>query len=266
MTWEPLSRGHLYAGDAIEGLAEWQGGPARCVIADPPYFRVKTGEEWDNLWSTEEDYLDWTAAWVKSAARHLAPDGIFYIFGQPGKREHVWLKLCARLVEQMAFHDLIVWDRAVGYNERRDSFTPQFEMILALRHADADKVFFDKDAVRIPYEEKTIQDYLRDKRYKDKEAREKHLRKGKFATNILRVPSLKGQSGEKVGHPTQKPIQLIEKLVCSSSEPGDLVLDPFLGSGTTAVCSERHGRKWFGAEVSEDYAQICRTRLTEVLL
>jgi len=261
MSWQQVSQGHLYCGDVLEGLARWSGGRARCVIADPPYFQVQTGEAWDNSWPSEEAYLDWTASWVKAAALHLAPDGLLYLFGQPGKREHVFLKLCARLLEQMAFHDLIIWDRAVGYNERRDSFTPQFEMILALRHADADAVFFNKDAVRIPYDEKTIQEYLRDKRYKDKEARETHLRKGKFATNILRVPSLKGQSKEKAGHPTQKPLALIEKLVLSSSEPGDLVLDPFLGSGTTAVCCEEHGRGWFGTEEHPPYANLCRQRL-----
>ncbi|MGE9290716.1 MAG: DNA-methyltransferase, partial [Puniceicoccales bacterium] len=231
--WDDLSRGKFYPGDVFEGLSSWTGQPAQCVIADPPYFQVQTKQEWDNLWASEDDYLDWSAKWVRASAQHLAPDGILYIFGQPGKREHAWIKLCARLVEIMAFHDLIVWDRAVGYNERRDSFTPQFEMILALRHTDADKVYFDKDAVRIPYDEKTIQTYLRDKRYKDKEAREKHLRRGKYATNILRTPSLKGMSKEKVGHPTQKPISLIDQLIRSSSRPGDWVLDPFLGSGTT---------------------------------
>ncbi|MBC2600887.1 DNA-methyltransferase [Puniceicoccus vermicola] len=259
--WRDVSKGQLFQGDVFEGLAAWTGDKAQCIVADPPYFQVQTKEEWDNLWPDEEAYLDWTAQWVKAASQHLAPDGILYIFGQPGKREHVWLKVCAHLVDTLAFHDLIVWDRAVGYNERRDSFTPQFEMILALRHPEANKVFFDKDAVRIPYDEKTIQTYLRDNRYKDKEAREKHLRRGKYATNILRVPSLKGSSKEKIGHPTQKPISLIDQLIRSSSKPGDLVLDPFLGSGTTSVVCERTDRRWIGIESSGDYVQMTEERL-----
>ncbi len=261
--WQKISNGNLYHGDALQALTEWQGEKAQCIIADPPYFQVQTGEAWDNLWPTEEAYLQWTVRWVEASRRHLAADGLLYIFGQPGKREHVWLKLCARLVDHMAFHDLIVWDRAVGYNERRDSFTPQFEMILALRHLEATKVYFDKDAVRIPYDEKTIQTYLRDSRYKDKEAREMHLRKGKFATNILRVPSLKGTSKEKVGHPTQKPIQLIENIIRASSRPGDLILDPFLGSGTTAAASERTNRTWMGAESNDCYLSMIRKRLLQ---
>jgi len=151
----------------------------------------------------------------------------------------------------------------VGYNERRDSFTPQFEMILALRHPAAQKVFFDKHAVRIPYEEETIRKYLRDGRYKDKAARERHLRQGKFATNILRVPSLKGSSKEKAGHPSQKPLALVDMLVRSSSRPGDLILDPFLGSGTTGLAAFRTGRRWTGIESSPEYIRIALDRLAK---
>jgi site-specific DNA-methyltransferase (adenine-specific) len=65
-----------------------------------------------------------------------------------------------------------------------------------------------------------------------------HLLQGKFARNIISVPSLRGSSHEKVGHPCQKPIALILILLLLTTDPGDLVLDPFLGSGTTAVSNE----------------------------
>ena len=258
---EACGNGTLCGGDVLETFASWNRGAFQTIIADPPYFQVQTEEDWDNRWPGEDDYLAWCRLWVETAAAHLAPDGIFYIFGQPGKREHVWLHLCSELTRALAFHDLIIWDRAVGYNERRDSFTPQFEMILALRHPGSEKVFFDKDAVRTPYDEETIRKYSADKRYKDPVAREAHLRKGKYATNIIRVPSLKGNSKEKVGHPTQKPLALVDKLVRSSSRPGDLVLDPFLGSGTTAVACERTGRRWVGIEKDPTYLAMARKRV-----
>ena len=169
------------------------------------------------------------------------------------------------LAKEMQFHDMIIWDRAVGYNERYDSFTPQYEMVLALRHSANSTPYFDKDAVRLPYDEEKIQSYLRDKRYKDKDARELHLRKGKYATNILRVPSLKGSSKEKIGHPSQKPIALIEQLILSGSRKGDAVLDPFLGSGTTAAAAEELGRKWMGIELNADYCEITKRRLARIL-
>lgn len=156
---------------------------------------------------------------------------------------------------------MVIWDRAVGYNERRDSFTPAYEMCLMLKKTPTATAYFDKDAIRIPYDVTTIERYLKDPRYRNKEARKAHLLKGRYATNLIRVPSLKGSSKEKVGHPAQKPERLIEILVLSSSRPGDLVLDPFLGSGTTAVVCQRHGRSWLGIECPPAYCQMASARL-----
>ena len=261
----PLGNGEILAGDALNVLPTLASSEFQLIIADPPYFQVLLDESWDNTWESTDDYLDWTLKWVCECKRLLRPDGILYVFGQLGKREHVWLHVCSLLTKEMQFHDMIIWDRAVGYNERYDSFTPQYEMILALRHAGNSTPFFDKDAVRLQYDEDTIQTYLKDKRYKDMHARERHLRKGKYATNILRVPSLKGASKEKIGHPSQKPIALINQLILSASRKGDKVLDPFLGSGTTAASAEQLGRKWIGIELKPEYNEISRKRINGIL-
>ncbi|MDD5199511.1 MAG: site-specific DNA-methyltransferase [Terrimicrobiaceae bacterium] len=263
--WIGIGQGRIICADALEGLNEVADGSVQLIIADPPYFQVLVEHGWDNSWNGPEEYLAWTIEWVRACRRVLRGDGLLYVFGQLGKREHVWLHTCSLLAKEMQFHDMIIWDRAVGYNERSDSFTPQYEMILALRHAANAAPYFDKDAVRLPYEEDRIQSYLRDKRYKDKAARETHLRKGKYATNILRVPSLKGSSKEKIGHPSQKPIGLIHQLVRSSSRPGDTVLDPFLGSGTTAASCESLMRKWIGIESNKAYFEMARRRIEDTL-
>lgn len=260
-----VGHGEILAGDALEILPQLPANEFQLIIADPPYFQVLLEEKWDNTWKSPDDYLDWTLKWVRECKRLLRPDGLLYIFGQLGKREHVWLHVCSMLAKEMQFHDMIIWDRAVGYNERYDSFTPQYEMVLALRQAANSQPYFDKDAVRLPYEEDKIQTYLRDKRYKDKDARELHLRKGKYATNILRVPSLKGASKEKIGHPSQKPIALINHLILSSTRKGDAVLDPFLGSGTTAASAEELGRRWTGVELSPMYREIAEKRIAGIL-
>lgn len=259
-----LGAGEIFRGDALRVLPTLPSGQYQMIVADPPYFQVLLDEEWDNSWRNPDEYLAWTQSWVQECRRVLRPDGLLYIFGQLGKREHVWLHACSMLAKEMQFHDMIVWDRAVGYNERSDSFTPQYEMILVLRQADSSP-YFNKDAVRLPYDEDKIQTYLRDSRYKDKEARERHLRKGKYATNILRVPSLKGPSKEKVGHPSQKPLALINQLIAASTKPGDFILDPFLGSGTTAAAAQALGRRWTGIESDPRYVEISRKRLTGLL-
>jgi excisionase family DNA binding protein len=260
-----VGSGYIYQGDAIEVMQQIDEGSVQAIVADPPYFQVLLEEEWDNTWASSDEYLEWTLKWVRGCRRVLRPDGLLYIFGQLGKREHVWLHTCALLAKEMQFHDMIIWDRAVGYNERHDSFTPQYEMILVLRQDANSKPYFNKDAVRIQYDEEKIQSYLRDKRYKDKAAREEHLRKGKYATNILRVPSLKGSSNEKVGHPSQKPIALIDQIIAASSSKGDWILDPFLGSGTTGEAAQRSGRRWIGIEKKNDYVKIAEQRISRLL-
>jgi site-specific DNA-methyltransferase (adenine-specific) len=249
----------IILGDAIAELKKLPNACAQSIIADPPYFNVLENEAWDTQWKTAADYLAWCEKWVAQAIRVLRDDGLAFIFGQLGKREHTFLHLMSRLSQKHQFHDLIIWDRAVGYDERRDSFTPQYEMVLVLRKGE--KAKFNKDAVRIPYDEATIATYLRDKRYKDMGARKAHLNKGKYATNIFRVPSLKGNSKEKCGHPSQKPLDLIEKLVLCSTDAGDLVLDPFLGSGTTAAAAQKLKRRWLGIEKNSNYIRIAQKRL-----
>jgi len=259
-----VGRGQIIQGDCCQALDLLPEASCQSIIADPPYFKVLTSEDWDNAWKTEADYMEWTREWVKKARRMLRGDGLLFIFGQLGKREHVWIHLCSLLCREMQFHDMVIWDRVVGYNDRRDSFTPQYEMALVLRQSATAEPYFDKDAVRIPYDEATIQSYLRDKRYKDRTARERHLRKGKYATNILRFPSLKGSSREKIGHPSQKPIELIKALILASSQPGDMIVDPFLGSGTTAAAAEILGRQWIGIEKEAKYVDLSIQRISKI--
>lgn len=253
----------IYHGDSQKILETLTPSSFQAIIADPPYFQVLLEENWDNQWQTENEYLEWTEDWIKKSAPLLKTDGLFFIFGQLGKREHLWLHVCSQAARILQFHDMLIWDRAVGYNERYDSFTPCYEMILVLRKSKDARVFFDKDAVRRAYDDETIAQYLKDKRYKNLDARREHLEKGKYATNILRVPSLKGSSKEKVGHPSQKPLKLIEMLVLSATRETDTVLDPFLGSGTTAVVCQNLNRNFVGIEIDENYVRIAKNRLRE---
>lgn len=249
----------ILTGDATKELRKLPESCAQAIIADPPYFNVLTKQDWDTQWAAANEYLAWSKTWVAEAMRVLRDDGLCFIFGQLGKREHVFIHLMSELCRTHQFHDLLIWDRAVGYNERRDSFTPAYEMILVLRKGGKTK--FNKGAVRESYSPEKIQSYLRDKRYKDRDARMKHLLAGKYATNLLRVPSLKGSSKEKCGHPSQKPVELISKLIACSTDAGDMVLDPFLGSGTSAVVAQALGRRWLGIENNPLYVELARQRL-----
>ena len=256
-----MTTDRVICGDAVVEMQRIESESVQLVIADPPYYNVLVEQDWDTRWGAVEEYLAWSRTWVAEAMRVLRDDGLCFIFGQPGKREHVFIHLMSELCRLYRFHDLVIWDRAVGYNERRDSFTPAYEMVLVLRKGAEPK--FNKGAVREPYTKEKIATYLRDKRYKDRDARMKHLQAGKFATNILRVPSLKGASKEKCGHPSQKPMDLITKLVACATDPGDLVLDPFLGSGTTAAAAKALGRRWIGIEMDSAFVELAEQRLVD---
>ena len=249
----------IIGGDCIAEMKNLPPQSARLIIADPPYYNVLVGEDWDTAWQSEREYLSWTKQWMRQAMRLLMPGGLLYCFGQLGKREHVMLHLMSQASRGYEFHDLIIWDRVVGYSNRCDSFTPAYEMILVMRKAG--EVCFNKGEVRETYTPPTIAQYAKDKRYKNPDRRLQHLQKGKYATNLWRIPSLKGASKEKVGHPSQKPEALIERIIRSSSNPNDLVIDPFLGSGTTAVVAQRLERRWIGIEASPDYVALARKRI-----
>jgi site-specific DNA-methyltransferase (adenine-specific) len=196
-----MKKDQILHDDALAGLRPLAAASVQLVVAAPPYFRV-LDRAWDRQWPAAPAYLDWSLAWLAEAMRVLHEDGLLYCFGQLGKREHTFLHLMSKAARRWQFHDLLTWDRAVGYNVRRDSFTPATELILVLRKSARPK--FHKSAVRESYDAATVKEYLRDKRYQNLAARRRHLAAGKFATNLWRIPSLKGNSNEKCGHPTQK--------------------------------------------------------------
>jgi len=102
----------IYQGDILEELKKFEHRTFQAIIADPPYFQVLE-HDWDNQWKSEGEYLKWTQHWVHTAGEKLRDDGLFYIFGQLGKREHVWLHVCSLAARTLQFHDMIIWDRGL---------------------------------------------------------------------------------------------------------------------------------------------------------
>jgi DNA modification methylase len=203
------------------------------VICDPPY-NINVAA-WDDL----EHYVDWAGQWLREVERVLLPSGNFVLFGglqyqgEAGGGDLLSLMGWMRRHSGMRLANLIIWTYTNGMGAQR-FFANRHEEIAWF--ASTPKYYFDLDAVRLPLDPKVREIYKRDKRLNPES-----LDKGINPTNVWKIPRLNGNSKERVGHPTQKPRQLIERLVRSLSFPGSTVLDFFAGSGVTArVAIETH--------------------------
>lgn len=227
-----LSMHALYTQDAIEFLKKMPDNSVQLILIDPPY-----NLEMD-IWDSFPDYLEWSKQWIDHIFRILKDTGNCVIFGgfqfQDLKHGDLLEVLhYARHNTKLRLINLIIWYYKNGISARR---------FFANRHEEAiwlsktNKYYFDLDAVRLPYDEKAKASALKDKRLIPE-----NVEKGKNPTNVWEIGRLNGNSTERVGHPTQKPLELIRRFVRSLSYEGSLVLDFFAGSGTTGrVCIEEN--------------------------
>jgi site-specific DNA-methyltransferase (adenine-specific) len=170
----------------------------------------------------------------------LAPSGNLAIFGglqyqaEAGGGDLLTILNYMRQSSPLRLVNLIVWTYANGMSAHR-FFANRHEEIAWF--GKTARYYFDLDAVREPFDEETKAAYKRDKRL-----RPESIEKGKNPTNVWRIGRLNGNSHERVGHPTQKPHAVVQRLVRALSYPGSTVLDFFAGSGVTARVAIEEGR------------------------
>ncbi len=220
----------IFVQDAIKFLKTLPDSSIQLVLIDPPYNLDL--EAWDSF----ENYLDWAKGWLDQIYRVLSDSGNCVIFGgfqyqDLKKGDLLEILHYTRHHTDLRFVNLVIWYYKNGISAHR---------FFANRHEEAiwlsktKKYYFDLDAVRIPFDEATKKIYKRDKRLNPES-----IDKGKNPTNVWEVGRLNGNSVERVGHATQKPVELIRRFIRGLSYEGSIVLDFFAGSGTTArVCIE----------------------------
>ncbi|MFC5427533.1 DNA-methyltransferase [Paraburkholderia denitrificans] len=221
------------------------------IVADPPYGLGKDyGNDSDKR--SGEDFLAWTCEWLELAIPKLKPSGSLYVFctWQYAPEIFVFLKSKLTMINE------IVWDRRVpsmGGTTRR--FTSVHDNIGFF--AVSKNYYFDLDPVRIPYDAVT-------KKARSRKIFEgsRWLELGYNPKDVWSVSRLHRQHAERVDHPTQKPLEIVERMVLASCPPGGRVLDPFMGSGTTAVACARQKREFVGYEINESYCAIARERVS----
>ena len=153
----------------------------------------------------------------------------------------------------------IIWDRRVpsmgGSTRKFSSVHDNIGFFAASRD-----YYFDLDSIRIPYDAQT-----KKARSRSIFVGKKWLEIGYNPKDLWSVSRLHRQDAEREDHPTQKPLAIIERILLASSPPGGLVLDPFMGSGTTAAAAAVRGRRFVGFELNSDYLAIARGRVAAAL-
>lgn len=240
----------LYQEDVLEGISKIPDGSIDLVVADPPYGLGKDyGNDSDRL--SGQAYLEWSERWMDAIVPKIAPRGSLYLFC-------TWQyspELFVMLKQRLTMINEIIWDRRVpsmGGTTRKYSSVHDNIGFFA-RQRD---YYFDLDPVRIPYDAETKKARSRP-RFEGK----KWLEVGYNPKDLWSVSRIHRQDPERADHPTQKPLEIVERMVLSSCPPGGLVLDPFTGSGTTAVACVRHGRRFVGYEMNPEYAELVRQRV-----
>jgi site-specific DNA-methyltransferase (adenine-specific) len=220
--------------DCLEVLAKIPDESIQLVVCDPPYNILLAP------WDDHSDYIGWAQQWLAETERVLSPTGSIALFGglqyqgEAGSGDLLSIISHMRQHSRMLLANLIIWNYPNGMSAQR-FFANRHEEIAWF--AKTKKYYFDLDAVREPYNEETKAAYMKDKRLNPES-----VEKGRNPTNVWRMARLNGNSLERVGHPTQKPAAVIERLVRALSYPGSTVLDFFAGSGVTARVAIQEGR------------------------
>jgi len=251
--------GEIWVGNAIKWLSLLESESADLIFADPPYNIKKA--EWDTF-ESQQKYVEWSLQWIEQASRILKTTGTLYVCGFSEILADIKLP-ALRFFRGCKW---LIWHYKNKANLGSD-WGRSHESILHFRKNT--KFTFNVDDVRIPYGSHTLKypDHPQAKTSQYGKGREYEKRiwhphpKGAKSKDIFEIPTTCNGMHEKTPHPTQKPEELLRKIILASSNVSDLVIDPFLGSGTTAVVAEQLKRKWKGCDLSLEYCQWAAQRI-----
>lgn len=251
--------GEIWVGDATTWLRSLENETVDLIFADPPYNIKKA--EWDSF-ESQEAYVRWSLQWIEQAARVLKSTGTLYISGFSEILADIKLP-AMRFFRGCRW---LVWHYKNKANLGSD-WGRSHESLLHFRKSE--QFTSNVDDVRIPYGRHTLK-YPEHPQAESSQYGKGNGRKGRVwhphprgakPRDVIEIPTTCNGMHEKTPHPTQKPEELLRKIVLASSNAGDLVIDPFLGSGTTAVVAEQLGRQWKGCDISTQYCQWAVRRI-----
>lgn len=247
-----VSRWEVRCGDCLNLLRFVEPGSVRLAFADPPYnigIDYGTGPAADSL--PDQDFLDWTRRWIGATAATLTPDGSLWVLINDEWADHFGIML-----REAGLHrrNWIKWYETFGVNHAGRFNRTSRHLFYCVKDPRQGRFVFNPDAVNRPS--------ARQAKYNDSRADPD----GKVWDDVWGIdppiPRLVGNSAERIpDFPTQLPLALLLPIVGCASEPGDLILDPFAGSGTAGAAALKLGRRFVGIEKSARFAELAGMRL-----
>ncbi len=252
--------GQLFNVEAVSYMKTLAPGSVNLIFADPPYNIKKA--EWDTF-SSQKEYVEWSMDWIKEAHRVLSNDGSLYICGFSEILADIkWS--ASSLFKGCKW---LIWFYRNKGNLGKD-WGRSHESVLHFRKSE--KFIFNIDKARIPYNEHTLK---YPKRIQAESSQFSNGKKNDYEwqpnplgakpKDVFEIPTISNSAWEKTAHPTQKPVELLRRIILSSSNPDSLILDPFGGSGTTYAVAEAYQRKWIGTELHIPYCDVIKERITD---
>ena len=244
----------VYQGDCIEFMTQLPAASIPLTVTSPPY---NIGKEYESVMSLD-DYVLWTENWITNVHNITEDRGAFWLnLGYVSIETKakaipipylIWDRVAFFLVQE------IVWHYGAGVAGRK-FFSPRNEKFLWYVK-DSENYTFNLDAIRDPNVKYPKQ---------RKNGRLKCNPFGKNPTDVWQIPKVTSgrdrASKERTAHPAQFPIELVRRIILASSNPGEIVLDPFMGSGSTIEAAIREGRKAIGFEINNAYVDMAIERI-----
>lgn len=241
----------IYLADCIEALNEVADESVDLIFADPPYNIGKKFSNFHDFWRTDREYAEWCYQWLELCIKKLKSTGSLYVMTSTQAMPYIdlWLR------ERMTILSRIVWHYDSSGVQAKKYYGSLYEPIL---FAVKDPKSYTFNASEIEVEAKTgatrkLIDYRKEVPTPYKTT--------KIPGNAWYFPRVRYRMDEYEEHPSQKPEALLERVIKASSNPRDLILDPFGGTFSTSAVAQKLGRKSISIECQEEYFKIGLRRL-----
>jgi adenine-specific DNA-methyltransferase len=241
----------IYHSDCFDALQEIKDSSVDLIFADPPYNIGKTFGTFKDSWRSDKDYADWCYLWLDLCIEKLSQNGSIYVMTSTQAMPYLdlWLR------DRLTILSRIVWHYDSSGVQAKKYYGSLYEPII---HCVKNPKSYTFNSREIEVEAKTgavrqLIDY--------RKANPEPYKTTKVPGNTWYFPRVRYRMPEYEDHPSQKPEALLERIIKASSNPGDLVLDPFSGTFSTCAVSQKLNRKSIGIEMQELYYRIGLRRL-----